>query len=83
LGISSEAPKPAAPVLSFVPKHRFEIEEDTMITQELEREAWDRIAAGYDQFVTPTETWLANEALTRARLTSGERFLDVAAGCGG
>jgi len=54
-----------------------------MITQELEREAWDRIAAGYDQFVTPTETWLANEALTRARLTSGERFLDVAAGCGG
>ena len=54
-----------------------------MITQELEREAWDRIAAGYDQFVTPTETWLANEALQRARLTSGERFLDVAAGCGG
>jgi ubiquinone/menaquinone biosynthesis C-methylase UbiE len=26
--------------------------------------------------------WLANEALKRARLSRGERFLDVAAGCG-
>jgi ubiquinone/menaquinone biosynthesis C-methylase UbiE len=47
------------------------------------REAWDRIAAGYDQFVAPTEVWLANEALTRAGLRTGERFLDVAAGPGG
>ena len=56
-----------------------------MITQELEqtREAWNRIAAGYDEFVTPTEEWLANEALRLARLRPGERFLDVAAGCGG
>jgi ubiquinone/menaquinone biosynthesis C-methylase UbiE len=56
-----------------------------MITQEREqtREAWNKIAAGYDQFVTPTEVWLANEALRRARLRPGERFLDVAAGCGG
>ena len=56
-----------------------------MITQELQhtREAWSTIAAGYDEFVTHTEVWLANEALRRARLSPGERFLDVAAGCGG
>ena len=56
-----------------------------MITQEREqtREAWNKIAAGYDEFVTPTEVWLADEALRRARLRPGERFLDVAAGCGG
>ena len=56
-----------------------------MITQEMEqtREAWNNIATGYDDFVAPTEVWLANEALRRARLVPGERFLDVAAGCGG
>jgi ubiquinone/menaquinone biosynthesis C-methylase UbiE len=56
-----------------------------MTTLQLEsaREAWDNIAAGYDQFVAPTEVWLANEALKRARLQPGERFLDVAAGTGG
>jgi len=56
-----------------------------MITQEMEqtREAWNNIATGYDEFVAPTEVWLANEALRRARLAPGERFLDVAAGCGG
>lgn len=56
-----------------------------MTTQELERtrEAWDSIAAGYDEFVTPTEVPLANEALSRAGLRSGMRFLDVAAGAGG
>jgi ubiquinone/menaquinone biosynthesis C-methylase UbiE len=56
-----------------------------VITHELEhvREAWNRIAAGYDEFVAPSEVWLANEALRRARLSPGERFLDVAAGCGG
>jgi ubiquinone/menaquinone biosynthesis C-methylase UbiE len=56
-----------------------------MTTSQLESacEAWDRIAAGYDQFVAPTEVWLANEALKRARLQAGERFLDVAAGPGG
>jgi len=47
------------------------------------REAWDNIAAGYDQFVAPTEIWLANEALRRAQLRAGETFLDVAAGPGG
>jgi len=56
-----------------------------MITQEMEqtREAWNNIATGYDEFVAPTEVWLANEALRRARLVPGECFLDVAAGCGG
>ena len=59
--------------------------EEGMITQELERtrEAWDGIADGYDEFVTHTEIWLANEALGRAGLQSGMRFLDVAAGAGG
>lgn len=58
-----------------------------MTTLQLEpaRKAWDNIAAGYDQFVAPTEVWLANEALKRAGLQpgEGERFLDVAAGTGG
>lgn len=55
-----------------------------MITQELEqtRDAWNSIAAGYDEFVTPMHMWLANEALRRADLRSGMRFLDVAAGSG-
>ena len=50
-----------------------------MITQEHEqtREAWNKIAVGYDEFVTHTEVWLANEALKRAKLSPGERFLDV------
>jgi ubiquinone/menaquinone biosynthesis C-methylase UbiE len=55
----------------------------TTVRVESAREAWDRIAAGYDEFVAPTEVWLANEALTRAGLRRGERFLDVAAGPGG
>jgi ubiquinone/menaquinone biosynthesis C-methylase UbiE len=56
-----------------------------MISQELvqRRGAWNDIAAGYDEFVTHTEVWLAGEALRRAQLSPGERFLDVAAGCGG
>src|SRR5215217_5120928 len=55
-----------------------------MTTQELEqtRAAWDKIAAGYDEFVTPTKMWLANEGLRRADLRPGMRFLDVAAGSG-
>jgi ubiquinone/menaquinone biosynthesis C-methylase UbiE len=46
-------------------------------------QAWDHIAEGYDQFVTDTEIWLANEGLKRVGLEQGQRFLDVAAGCGG
>jgi len=46
-------------------------------------EAWDAIAAGYDQFVTPRKTHLATDALRLAGLDAGDRFLDVAAGTGG
>jgi SAM-dependent methyltransferase len=46
-------------------------------------EAWDAIAAGYDEFVTPGEASLANEGLRRVGLEAGERFLDIAAGPGG
>ncbi|MFW6174736.1 MAG: class I SAM-dependent methyltransferase [Chloroflexota bacterium] len=54
-----------------------------MTTQELERTraAWDNIAAGYDELVTPR--WALSEgALDRAGLRSGMRFLDVACGSG-
>lgn len=44
--------------------------------------AWDAIAAGYDQYVTPTNLPLANKALDRIVIGPGERFLDVAAGSG-
>jgi SAM-dependent methyltransferase len=46
-------------------------------------EAWDAIAAGYDEFVAPGEVPFANEGLRLAGLNSGDRFLDVAAGPGG
>ena len=55
----------------------------TTITVEETRAAWDRIAPGYDAFVSPTEVPLANEALGRVGLGAGMRFLDVAAGAGG
>ena len=47
------------------------------------KEAWDAIAEGYDRFVAPQEAGLAHEALRRAGLKAGERFLDIAAGTGG
>lgn len=54
-----------------------------MSTQQLDPTgAWDRIATGYDEFVTPTHLWIANEGVTRAGLRPGDRFLDVAAGSG-
>jgi ubiquinone/menaquinone biosynthesis C-methylase UbiE len=47
------------------------------------RAAWDRIAEGYDRFVTPTDGWaLPQEALRRAGVGAGTRFLDVASGSG-
>lgn len=46
------------------------------------RTAWDRIAPGYDKTNTPTQMWLGSEGLKRAKLRSGMRFLDVAAGSG-
>ena len=46
------------------------------------RDAWNSIAAGYDEFVTPTHLWIANEGLTRVGLERGMKFLDVACGSG-
>jgi ubiquinone/menaquinone biosynthesis C-methylase UbiE len=47
------------------------------------QEAWDRIAPGYDHWVTPTGDWeLPTEALRRAGLQAGMRVLDVASGSG-
>ena len=55
-----------------------------MTTQELEqtRAAWDEIAAGYDELVTPSHMALGEDALRRAGLRPGMRFVDVAAGSG-
>jgi len=46
-------------------------------------EAWDAIAAGYDEFVAPGEAPFARAGLALAGLEAGDRFLDVAAGPGG
>lgn len=46
------------------------------------REAWDRIAAGYDRYVTPTHASIAAMGLDRAGLEAGMTFLDVACGSG-
>jgi len=53
-------------------------------THELEQtqQAWKAIAAGYDEFVTPTHMSLGGEALVLAGIAPGLRFLDVAAGSG-
>ncbi len=46
------------------------------------RAAWDEIATGYDEFVTPSHMALGEHALRSAGLRPGMRFLDVAAGSG-
>jgi len=46
------------------------------------RTSWDKLAAGYDEFVTPSHIDLGAHALRRAGLRAGMRFLDVAAGSG-
>jgi ubiquinone/menaquinone biosynthesis C-methylase UbiE len=46
-------------------------------------EAWDAIAALYDQHVAPGEADLATAGLRLAGLQAGDAFLDVAAGPGG
>jgi ubiquinone/menaquinone biosynthesis C-methylase UbiE len=43
---------------------------------------WDAVAAGYDEFVTPSLAPLAEDLLTRIELRTGTRLLDVAAGTG-
>lgn len=50
--------------------------------QKQTRVAWDKVAAGYDEFVTPTYFGLGAEALRRAGFRPGMRLLDVAAGSG-
>lgn len=57
------------------------IQAGTQQTEQI-RTAWDTIAAGYDEFVTPSHERLANQALDRLDLRPGTRFLDVAAGSG-
>ncbi len=56
--------------------------EDAVDTLDGTRDAWNKIAAGYDEFVTASHMWLANEGLRRVGLRPGTRFLDVAAGSG-
>jgi ubiquinone/menaquinone biosynthesis C-methylase UbiE len=46
------------------------------------REAWDKIASGYDRTNTPTQMWLGSEGLRRVGLQAGMQLLDVAAGSG-
>lgn len=46
-------------------------------------EAWDAIAALYDEHVSPGESDLATAGLRLAGLQEGDTFLDVAAGTGG
>jgi ubiquinone/menaquinone biosynthesis C-methylase UbiE len=44
--------------------------------------AWDEVAPGYDEFVTPMHLELGARALERAGLEPGMQLLDVAAGSG-
>jgi ubiquinone/menaquinone biosynthesis C-methylase UbiE len=54
----------------------------TMITHELTRDAWDGVAAGYDEYVTPRLIPWAENVLRRIDLRPGIRVVDVAAGSG-
>jgi len=53
-----------------------------MGTPEQERTAWDGVATGYDEFVTPLVMPLAEDLLGRIDLNPGVSMLDVAAGTG-
>lgn len=50
--------------------------------QQQAQEAWDAVAEGYDEFVSPTHAHVSKAALDAAYLRPGMRFLDVAAGTG-
>jgi ubiquinone/menaquinone biosynthesis C-methylase UbiE len=56
--------------------------EDILQEQKQIQNAWDNIAAGFDEFATPFNTDLAEKALRLVGLQSNMRFLDVAAGSG-
>ncbi len=53
------------------------------VKNEQTKSAWNNIAAGFDEFVTPMSMPLAEDVLRRIGLRAGMRFLDVAAGSGG
>lgn len=53
----------------------------TTATHEI-RDSWNALAEGYDRFVTSSHIGLGEEALRRADLRGGMRFLDVAPGSG-
>ena len=53
-----------------------------MTTPEQTRDAWNGVAEGYDEFVTPLVMPLAEQVLGRINLGPGMRLLDVAAGTG-
>jgi ubiquinone/menaquinone biosynthesis C-methylase UbiE len=53
-----------------------------MNTQEQIKNDWNKIAAGYDRFVTSTHISIATDGLRNAELRPGMRFLDVASGSG-
>jgi ubiquinone/menaquinone biosynthesis C-methylase UbiE len=50
-------------------------------TQEI-RDAWDAVATGFDEFVTPQTLGLGEEVVGRLGLGPGMRFLDVGTGSG-
>ena len=51
-------------------------------TSEQIRTAWDALAAGFDQYVTPKNIPFGDEILRRVDFGPGSRFLDVACGTG-
>lgn len=51
-------------------------------TTEQIRAAWDGLAPGFDQYVTPASMAFGERVLARLGLRPGQRFLDVATGCG-
>lgn len=51
-------------------------------TTEQIRDAWDAIATGFDDFVSPLTITLGEDIVGRLDIRSGTRFLDVAAGSG-
>lgn len=63
---------------------QIELKEKTINAKEQKQiqNAWDNIAAGFDEFITPISLALAEKALRLVGLQSDMRFLDVAAGSG-